>query len=310
MKISIVGSGNVGTAAAIYIALEGFSADILLFDIVGGLPQGKAIDIGHAGALKGSNISIRGSNNYEDIAGSEIVIITAGVPRKPGMSRLDLLAKNKEIITSVVKQVAKHSPDANLLIVTNPVDIITYLALKSGEFERKKVFGMGGVLDGGRFRYFLSQASKKNPGDIYPLVIGEHGEEMLPLTRYSTIEGKPIDEVMSKKELNEIVEKTRSAGSDIVSFLKTGSAYLAPGAAIAKMVAAIISPQKEILPASVYLNGEYGLRDVCLGVPVKLGRNGIEEIIELELSNKERSALLQSAEKLKSLIKKISRVDS
>lgn len=306
MKVSIIGSGNVGTTAAIYIALEGLSADILLFDIIEGLPQGRAIDLGQAEALKGSNTSIKGSSNYEDMAGSEIVVITAGVARKPGMSRLDLLKKNKEIVTSIVKQVAKHSPDAKLLIVTNPVDINTYLALKISGFEKKKVFGMGGVLDGARFCYFLSRALKKQSGSIYSLVIGEHGEGMLPLTKYSTAGGKPVNEIMGKEELNKIVEKTRNAGADIVSFLKTGSAYLAPGAAVAKMVGAIISPQSEILSASVYLNGEYGIQDVCLGVPVKLGKNGIEEIIELKLSSKEKNALLRTAEKLKAIIREIS----
>jgi len=305
MKISIIGSGNVGTAAAIYITLEGFFTNVFLFDAVEGLPHGRAIDLGQAEALKGSNASIKGSNSYEDTAGSEIVVITAGVARKPGMSRLDLLKENKEIITSVVKQVVKYSPHAKLLIVTNPVDIITYLALKISGFERKKVFGMGGVLDGARFRYFLSGALKKQPRDIYPLVIGEHGEGMLPLTKYSTVSGKPVNEVMGEKELNEIVDKTRNAGADIVSFLKTGSAYLAPGAAIARMAAAIVSPQveREILSASVYLNGEYGLRDICLGVPVKLGRNGIEEIIELKLSNEERDILIHAAGKLKAIIR-------
>ncbi|MBT9132234.1 MAG: malate dehydrogenase [Firmicutes bacterium] len=307
MKISIIGSGNVGTTAAIYITLEGLPVDVFLFDAVEGLPQGRAIDLGQAEALKGSDVSIKGSNNYEDTAGSEIVVITAGVARKPGMSRLDLLKKNKEIVTPVVKQVVKHSPDARLLIVTNPVDIITYLALKISGFERKKVFGMGGVLDGARFCYFLSRALKEQPRDIYPLIIGEHGEGMLPLTKYSTVSGKPVNEVMGKKELNKIIDKTRNAGADIVSFLKTGSAYLAPGAAVAKMVAAIISPQaeKEILPASVYLNGEYGLRDICLGVPVKLGRNGIEEIIELKLSNEERGVLIHTAGKLKAVIREV-----
>ena len=305
----------MGTTAAIYIALEGLSADIFLLDAVEGLPHGRAIDLGQAEALKGSDVNIKGSNNYEDMAGSEIVVITAGVARKPGMNRLDLLKENKEIVTSIVRQVVKYSPDARLLIVTNPVDIITYLALKISGFEKKKVFGMGGVLDGARFRYFLSRALKKqprikygaSPRDIYSLVIGEHGEGMLLLTKYSTVSGKPVNEVMDKKELNEVIDKTRNAGADIVSFLRTGSAYLAPGAAVAKMVAAIISPQteREILSASVYLNGEYGLQDVCLGAPVKLGRNGIEEIIELKLSNEERNALLHTAEKLKAAIREI-----
>jgi malate dehydrogenase len=307
MKISIIGSGNVGTTAAIYIALEGLPVDIFLFDAVDGLPQGRAIDLGQVEALRGSNISIKGSNNYEDIVGSEIVVITAGVARKPGMSRLDLLKENKEIVTSVVRQVARYSPNAKLLIVTNPVDIITYLALKISGFEEKKVFGMSGVLDGARFRYFLSRALEKQPRDIYPLVIGEHGEGMLPLTKHSMVSGKPVDEVMDKEELNEVIDKTRNAGAEIVSFLKTGSAYLAPGAAVAKMVRAVISPQagKEILSASVYLDGEYGIQDVCLGAPVRLGRNGIEEIIELKLSSEERNTLLHTAEKLKALIREI-----
>jgi malate dehydrogenase len=307
MKISIIGSGNVGTTAAIYITLEGLFTDVFLFDVVEGLSHGRAIDLGQAEALKGCDVNIKGSNNYEDIAGSEIVVITAGVARKPGMSRLDLLKKNKEIVTSVVEQVVKYAPHAKLLIVTNPVDIITYLALKISGFERERVFGMGGVLDGARFRYFLSGALKNQPRDIYPMVIGEHGEGMLPLTKYSTVSGKPVNEIMSKKELNEIINKTRNAGADIVSLLKTGSAYLAPGAAVAKMAAAIISPQieKEILPASVYLNGEYGLWDICIGVPIKLGKNGIEEIIELKLSNEERNILINAAGKLKAVIREV-----
>jgi len=301
MKVSIIGSGQVGATTALYIAERGL-ADITLIDIIEGMPQGKALDLMEANPLRGFAVRVVGSNSYKDIAGSELIVVTAGVARRPGMSRADLLEKNVAIVRMVVENVVKYCPSAKILVVTNPVDAMTYLALKASGFGRERVFGMAGVLDSARFRYFLAEGLGVSASDTTAMVIGSHDEQMVPLPQYSRVRGVPITDLMSDEDIKRVIERTRQAGSEIVRYLKAGSASFAPAASICEMVEAIIQDKKELLPVSVYLEGEYGLRDLCIGVPAKLGREGIEQIVELELTLKEREALHRSARALKERI--------
>lgn len=298
MKVSIIGSGQVGTTAALYIAERGL-ADITLIDIVDGIPQGKALDLMEASPLRGFSVRVVGSNDHRDIAGSELIVVSAGVPRGPGMSRSDLLEKNAGITRALVKNIVKYSPSSKVLIVTNPVDVMTYLALKVSGFGKRRVFGMAGILDSARFRYFLAEELGAPASDTTAMVIGSHDEGMVPLPQYSRVRGVPITELMSPEKIQKIIERTRRAGSEVVGYLKSGSASLAPAAGICEMAEAVIRDKHELLPASVYLEGEYGLSGLCIGVPVKLGRGGVEQIVELELSAKEREALHKAAALLK-----------
>lgn len=294
-KITIIGAGAVGATAAQRIA-ERELGDVVLTDIVEGLPQGKALDLLEAGPLCGYDSKITGTNDYRDIEGSDVVVITAGIARKPGMTREDLLKINGKIIGEVSQNIARYAPDSIVITVTNPLDIMTYVTMKTTGFEPSRVFGMSGVLDSGRFATFIAMELGCSVRDIRAMVLGGHGDTMVPLPRFTTVAGVPITELLPENIINRLVQRTVNGGAEIVNLLKTGSAFYAPSAAVANMVEAVAKDTKRILPACAYLNGEYGRKDIYLGVPVKLGRRGVEEIIELKLTGDERKALDRSAE--------------
>ena len=293
-KVSVIGAGHVGATVAQYI-VEMELADVVMVDIAEGLPQGKSLDILEAGPVRGFDSILLGSNDYKDIADSDIVVITAGLARKPGMSREDLLVKNSEIVKSVMEQVVKESPGSFIIVVTNPVDVMTYLSWKVSGFSPNKVLGMAGVLDSARFRAFVSRELGVSVEDTQAIVLGGHGDSMVPLLRYCTVSGIPVSELISKDKMDSIVERTRKAGGEIVSYLKTGSASYSPGVCAGEMVAAILRDKKRLLPCAVYVNGEYGLKDVYVGVPIILGAGGVEKIIEIRLTEEEKRALHASA---------------
>ncbi len=293
-KIGVVGAGNVGATAALYTAqLE--LGDVTLVDIVDGVPQGKALDMLEAGPVLGFDSTVVGSNDFAALEGSDIVVVTAGLARKPGMDRLDLLKKNAEIITSVTEDIVKYAPDSQILMVSNPLDVMTYIALKASGFGRKRVYGQAGVLDCARYRSFIAMELGVSMEDTSAMILGGHGDTMVPIPRYTTVSGIPITELIPQDRIDAIVQRTRDGGAEIVNYLKTGSAYYAPGAAVVQMVESMLKGKNRIVPASVMLEGEYGLDNVCVGVPVKLGNNGIEEIIQLNLTDEERDALHASA---------------
>ncbi len=296
-KITIVGAGNVGASCAAWLA-ERDLGDIVLVDIpqAEGMPKGKALDITQAGPVLGFDTRVVGATGYDETAGSDVVVITAGVPRKPGMTREDLVGVNQNIITNTINNVASTSPNAILIVVTNPLDTMVYLAYKKAGLPRHRVMGQAGILDGARMATFIAMELNVSVQNVQASVMGGHGDEMVPLVRYSTVAGIPIAQLMSAERVAAIVERTRKGGGEIVSLLKTGSAYYAPGAAAGQMVEAILKDKKLIVPASVYLDGEYGLKDICFGVPVKLGREGVEQIIEVELNDEERDMLTKSVE--------------
>jgi malate dehydrogenase len=296
-KISIIGAGFVGATTAHWLA-EKELGNIVLLDIPAteNMPKGKALDLSEAGPVLGYDTYITGTTDYADTAGSDIVVITAGLPRKPGMTREDLVGKNQAIITDVVNNIAKTSPNAILIIVTNPLDTMAYLAYRISGFPKQRVIGQAGVLDSARMRTFIAQELNVSVQNTHAFVLGGHGDEMVPLVRYSTVAGIPITELLPKEKIDAIVKRTRNGGGEIVNLLKTGSAYFAPGAAVAEMVEAILKDRKLILPCAAYLEGEYGLKDMYFGVPVKLGRNGIEEIIEIKLRPEEQEMFNKSAE--------------
>jgi malate dehydrogenase len=300
-KISIIGAGFVGATAA-HWAAEKELGDVVLVDILEGIPQGKALDLFEASPIEGFDARVIGTNGYEETKDSDVVIITSGVPRKPGMSREDLLDINKKIIGTVVAEVVARSPKAILMMVTNPLDTMTYLAYKKSGFPREKVMGMAGVLDTARFRSFIAMELGVSVEDIQALLLGGHGDEMVPLPRYSTVSGIPLSQLLAKETIDRLVDRTRKGGGEIVNLLKTGSAFYAPSAGVIQMAEAILKDKKRILPCCVYLNGEYGLKDICFGVPVKLGAKGIESIIELELTEEEKKLLTKSAESVKKSI--------
>lgn len=300
-KISIIGAGFVGATAA-HWAAEKELGDVVLVDILEGIPQGKALDLFEASPIEGFDARVIGTNGYEETKDSDVVIITSGVPRKPGMSREDLLDINKKIIGSVVAEVVARSPKAILMMVTNPLDTMTYLAYKKSGFPREKVMGMAGVLDTARFRSFIAMELGVSVEDIQALLLGGHGDEMVPLPRYSTVSGIPLSQLLPKEAIDRLVDRTRKGGGEIVNLLKTGSAFYAPSAGVIQMAEAILKDKKRILPCCVYLNGEYGLKDICFGVPVKLGAKGIESIIELELTEEEKKLVAKSAESVKKSI--------
>ena len=298
-KITIIGAGAVGATAAQRIA-EKELGDVVMTDIVEGLPQGKALDILEAGPLMGYDSNIIGTNDYKDIEGSDVVVITAGIARKPGMTREDLLKINTKIITDVSQNIKRYAPDSVVITVTNPLDIMTYVSMKTTGFEPHRVFGMSGVLDSGRFATFIALELGCSVRDIKAMVLGGHGDTMVPLPRFTTVSGVPITELMPESTINRLVDRTINGGAEIVNLLRTGSAFYAPSAAVTNMVEAVIKDTKRILPVCAYLNGEYGKKDIYLGVPVKIGRIGIEEILELELTVEEKKALYRSAEAVKS----------
>lgn len=300
-KISIIGAGFVGATAA-HWAAEKELGDVVIVDIIEGLPQGKALDLFEASPIEGFDARVVGTNGFEETRGSDVVIVTSGVPRKPGMSREDLLDINKKIIESVVAQVVEKSPNAILIMVTNPLDTMTYLALRKSGFPRERVMGMAGVLDTARFRAFIAMELGVSVEDIQALLLGGHGDEMVPLPRYTTVSGIPLSQLLSKDTIDKLVDRTRKGGGEIVNLLKTGSAFYAPSAGAVQMAEAILKDKKRILPCCVYLNGEYGLKDICFGVPVRLGTKGIESIIQLELTEEEKKLLAKSAESVKKSI--------
>ncbi len=293
-KVTIIGSGFVGSTCAHWIAAKEL-ADVVLVDIVEGIPQGKGLDLLEAGPIEGFDVQITGANGYGETAGSDVVILTSGAPRKPGMSREDLLKINADITASNIEQVVKTSPDACIIVVNNPMDTMAYLAHKVSGFPRERVMGQGGVLDAGRYRTFIAQELGVSVEDVQAMLMGGHGDEMVPLPRYTTVSGIPVSELLPADRLQAIVERTKKGGGEIVQLLKTGSAYYAPSAATVQMVEAILKDKKRVLPASALLQGEYGLQDLFFGVPVKLGAGGIQQIIELPLSDEERTLVEKSA---------------
>jgi malate dehydrogenase len=297
-KITIIGAGFVGATAAQRIAEEELG-DLVIMDIIEGMPQGKALDLMESAPIMGYDANVLGTNNYEDIKDSDIVVITAGIARKPGMSREDLVKINSNIIADVCGNIKKYAPDCVVIIVTNPLDLMTYIAMKKTGFPPQRVFGMSGVLDCGRFAAFISMELNCSAKDVDAMVLGGHGDSMVPLTRFTTVSGIPITELVETKTIDRLVQRTINGGAEIVELLKTGSAFYAPSAAITNMVRSIVLDQNRILPACAFLTGQYGFDSIYLGVPVKLGRSGIEQIIELELTKTEQDALNRSAESVK-----------
>lgn len=299
-KIGLIGAGHVGEEICREVITKELG-DVILYDIIEDMPQGKALDQSEATPLLGVSYIPRGSNNLDDLKGSDVIVITAGVPRKPGMSREDLLTTNLNIMKGIAEKVKKVAPDAIVIVVTNPLDAMVYTFYKVSGFSRGRVMGMAGVLDSTRFRAFIAMELGISPADVQAMVLGTHGDLMVPLPRYSNVSGIPISEFLPKDKIDAIVARTRKGGTEIVNLLKTGSAYYAPGIAVARMIEAIVKDQKRIVPASVYLQGEYGIEGVFAGVPVLLGEKGIEKVIELRLSDEELSLLKTSAEHVRKL---------
>ena len=303
-KVTVVGAGFVGATCARRI-IEKDLADVVLIDIIEGLPQGRALDLMESAPIEGYSAQIIGTNDYEDTKNSDIVVVTAGIARKPGMSRDDLLQINAKIIKDVVKNIAKFSPNAILIMVTNPLDVMSYLAYKTTKFKSSKVIGMAGVLDSARYRFFIAEALGIVPNLVNAFVLGGHGDSMVPLPRYSTVNGIPITQLLDEEKIKQINERTKNGGAEIVGLLKTGSAYYAPSASVVEMVKSILLNENRILPCCVFLNGEYNLKDVYCGLPVKLSKNGVEEIIKIDLTEEELKSLKNSSEAVKKNIKKL-----
>jgi malate dehydrogenase len=303
-KITVVGAGNVGATAAQYI-VEKELGDVVLVDVIEGIPQGKALDLAQAGPVHGYDSALTGANGYDDTADSDLVVITAGMARKPGMTRDDLLFKNAEIVGSVVEQVARRSPSSILILVTNPLDAMVQLAWKKSGFPAERVIGMAGVLDSSRFRTFIARELNVSVENVTAFVLGGHGDTMVPLPRYSTVAGIPITDLLPKSKIDALVTRTANGGAEIVNYLKSGSAYYAPGASTVEMVEAILKDKKKILPCAAYLRGQYGVNGLYVGVPVKLGRAGVEQIIEITLTPDEQAAFDKSAAAVRELVDKL-----
>lgn len=300
-KITVVGAGNIGATAAHWIAAKEL-ADVVLVDIVEGVPQGKALDLAQAAPIDGFDVKLVGANSYEETADSDIIIITAGLPRKPGMSRDDLLKTNAEIVGKVTDEAVKYSPNSIIIVVSNPLDAMAQLAFRRSGFPKNRVMGMAGVLDSARMRCFLAEALDVSVEDVTAFVLGGHGDTMVPLPRYSTCAGIPITELLPAETIEAINKRTANGGAEIVGLLKTGSAFYAPSLGAVEMAASILKDKKRILPCAVYLEGEYGINNLFVGVPVKLGKNGVEQIIEIGLTTEERSALHKSAGAVQELV--------
>jgi malate dehydrogenase len=300
-KVTVVGAGNVGGTTAQRLAERNY-ADVVLVDIVEGLPQGKALDILESGPVEGFESKVIGSNGYEETAGSDVVVITSGMPRKPGMSRDDLLKNNQEIVGSVTEEVVKHSPEAILVVVANPLDAMCHVALETSGFPKERVIGMAGILDTARYRTFIAEELNVSVKDVFALVLGGHGDTMVPLPSMATVGGVSITELLPKERVEAIVQRTRDGGAEIVGLLQSGSAFYAPSAASVEMVDSILLDQKRILPCAAYLEGEYGIDGLFVGVPVKLGSGGIEEIVELKLTDEELADLNKSADSVRELV--------
>jgi len=310
MKVTVVGAGNVGATCANVLAHKEIANEIVLLDIKEGFAEGKALDIWETSPINLYDSRVTGStNDYSKTAGSEVVVITSGLPRKPGMSRDDLIATNAGIVKTVTEQAIKHSPDAKIIIVSNPLDVMTYAAYLTAKIDSNRVFGMAGVLDTARYRSFLAMELNVSPKDIQAVLMGGHGDTMVPLPRYTTVSGIPVTELIEAEKLNSIIERTKKGGGEIVNLLGT-SAWYAPGAAAAQMVEAVVRDQKRIFPTCAWLQGEYGLKDIYLGVPTKLGSKGIEEIIELQLNNDEKELLYTSANAVKEVMEVLDKMDT
>ncbi|OGX40060.1 MAG: malate dehydrogenase [Omnitrophica WOR_2 bacterium RIFCSPHIGHO2_02_FULL_68_15] len=297
-KVGVIGAGNVGGTCAQRI-LERDLADVALVDVVDGLAAGKALDLAEAAPVEGHDRQITGSTSYDILAGAQVVVITAGLARKPGMSRSDLLDANAKILASIVPQVKAHAPDAVLITVTNPLDIMTHLTWKLSGFPPARVVGMAGVLDAARFRYFIAQRLKVSVKEVSTIVLGGHGDSMVPLPRYTTVAGVPLPSLLPAEEVERLVQRTRDGGAEVVTLLKQGSAFYAPASSVADMAQAILRDERRLLPCCAYLTGQYGLKDLFCGVPVKLSARGVEEVVELELSDAERAALQRSASEVR-----------
>jgi malate dehydrogenase len=300
-KITVVGAGNVGATAAQRLAEKDLARSVVMVDVLEGVPQGKALDQWQSGPVEGYDTRVYGTNDYELAVGSEIFVVTAGIARKPGMSRDDLVKTNAGIVQTVAKEIARVAPQSIIIVVSNPLDVMCTVAMKASGFPRERVIGMAGVLDTARYRMFLAEAMEVSVEDIQAMVLGGHGDTMVPLVSYTTVSGIPVAQILAADKLAAIVQRTRNGGAEIVAHLKTGSAYYAPSAAAVQMVEAIALDKKRILPCSAWLQGEYGLRDVFCGVPCKLGRNGLERILEVTLTDQERTDLHASAEAVRSV---------
>lgn len=301
-KVSVIGAGNVGASAVYYIARKNI-ADVVMVDVVEGLPQAKAADFLHAAASMDYSVTITGTNDYADISGSDVVVHTAGIARKPGMDRMDLLKTNVGIAKTAAQNIRKYAPDATVIAVANPLDVIAMVMLRETGFPKERVVGMAGILDSTRFRYFIAEKLGVLPSDVDAMVLGGHGDTMVPVAGYTRVAGFPLTELLPAEEIKALSDRTRTGGGEIVNYLKTGSAYYAPAASVAKMVEAVILDEKRVAPASAYLDGEYGYSNIFLGVPVVLGKGGVERILDLELSADEKSALDNSAEHVEQGVK-------
>jgi malate dehydrogenase len=306
-KITVVGAGHVGATCAQRLAERDY-ADIVLVDIVEGLPQGKALDMNQSGPVVGYEPNLVGTNGYEETGGSDICVITSGLPRKPGMSRDDLLSKNKDIVGSVAKQFAERSPDAIVIVVTNPLDAMCHVALDAAGFPRQRVMGMAGILDSARFRTFLAWELEVSVRDVTGFVLGGHGDTMVPVVSYTNVAGVPITQKIDPTTLEEIVQRTRDGGAEVVKLLKEGSAYYAPSAGVVEMVDSIVYDQKRVLPCAALCQGEFGIRDLFVGVPCKLGASGVEEIVEIELTDEETEQLRSSAGAVRELVETMAKL--
>jgi malate dehydrogenase len=305
MKITVIGAGNVGATSAQRIVDKELANEVVLVDVIEGMPQGKALDISESSPIEGTDTKIIGTNSYEATAHSDIILITAGIARKPGMSRDDLQNTNATIVKVCTEQAVKQSPNAIIIVVSNPLDVMTYVALKTSGFERHRVIGMAGILDSSRFRTFISMELGVSVEDVSAFVLGGHGDSMVPLPRYSTVAGIPLPDLLDQGTIDRLVKRTRDGGIEIVNFLKTGSAYYAPSASAVQMIEAIVKDKKRILPCSIQLQGEYGIKDTVVGVPIKLGKKGMEEIIKIKLTPDEQAALNKSAADVKTNMDKI-----
>jgi malate dehydrogenase len=300
-KVTVVGSGNVGATVAHRLADKQL-ADVVLIDILEGIPQGKALDLLESGPVEGYDVKLKGTNDYADTANSDLVVVTAGFPRKPGMSRDDLLKANYNVVKATVEKVVKYSPDCILIVVTNPLDAMVQTAYKVSGFSKNRVIGMAGVLDTARYRTFIAEALNVSVQNVQGFVLGGHGDNMVPVPRYTTVAGIPVTDLIPKEQLDQIITRTRNGGAEIVNLLKAGSAYYAPSAAVVEMVDAIFNDRKKILPCAAYLEGEYGVKGLFVGVPVKLGAKGIEQIVEIKLTSEEQAALKKSADAVQELV--------
>jgi malate dehydrogenase len=305
--VAVIGAGQVGATTALRIVEKGI-ADVMLFDVVEGMPQGKALDLMEAAPVEGHDRRIAGTNDYKDIAGAEIVVVTAGLPRKPGMTREDLLGMNAKIIRDVCTNIRQYAPDSKVIIVTNPLDIMTHLAQKTLGFPHARVFGMAGVLDAARMRYFIAEKTGVTPRDVEATVLGGHGDLMVPVSSHSKAGGKPVKDLIPAAELAAIEKRTQDGGAEIVALLKTGSAFYAPASSVCEMVKSVLKNEKKVLPVCAYVQGPYGIQDLYFGVPAELGKNGVERVVEIPLAENEKSGMTLSAKKVRQGVEEVERL--